>query len=143
MPRWHKSQMATLAGPPLLAWTFGKRTFRLSWQLGRMSRYSSPRHSRPSRRQRAKSAETTFQTARRYGFLAVASGLGIAFGANTWDDAQKRRGILEALPPGYAYAGCDDVRAAGVAPIYRSEPGFSARLDGDGDGVGCEPYRGR
>jgi hypothetical protein len=35
------------------------------------------------------------------------------------------------------------VRAAGVAPLYSYERGFSERLDGDGDGVGCEPYRGR
>ena len=87
--------------------------------------------------------ETTFETAKRYGFVAVASGLAIAFGANAWDNAQKRNAILEALPPGYKYPGCDEVRAAGVAPIYSSEPGFSDRLDGDGDGIGCEPYRGQ
>ncbi|MXP29550.1 calcium-binding protein [Porphyrobacter algicida] len=51
--------------------------------------------------------------------------------------------MLEALPPGYKYSGCDEVRAAGVAPLFSSEPGFSDRLDGDGDGIGCEPYRGQ
>lgn len=80
-------------------------------------------------------------TAIRYGVIAVASGLGIAFAANAWDSAQKRQAILDALPSGYAYSGCDEVRAAGVAPLHSYERGFSERLDGDGDGVGCEPYR--
>lgn len=36
------------------------------------------------------------------------------------------------------YANCAAVRAAGKAPIYRGEPGYSANLDRDGDGIGCE-----
>jgi hypothetical protein len=36
------------------------------------------------------------------------------------------------------YANCSAVRAAGKAPIYRGQPGYSAKLDRDGDGVGCE-----
>lgn len=36
------------------------------------------------------------------------------------------------------YANCAAVRAAGKAPIYRGEPGYSAKLDRDGDGIGCE-----
>jgi hypothetical protein len=83
------------------------------------------------------------ETAIRYGVIAVASGLGIAFAANAWDSAQKRQAILDALPAGYTYSGCDAVRAAGVAPLHSYERGFSERLDGDGDGIGCEPYRGQ
>ncbi|MFO1241565.1 MAG: excalibur calcium-binding domain-containing protein [Sphingomonadaceae bacterium] len=41
------------------------------------------------------------------------------------------------------FARCSEARAAGVAPIYRNEPGYREGLDGDGDGVACEPYRGR
>jgi len=67
----------------------------------------------------------------------------LAFGANALEAAQERQAILEALPAGYMYSGCNEVRAAGVAPLYRHEPGFSERLDGDGDGIGCEPYRGQ
>lgn len=37
-----------------------------------------------------------------------------------------------------SYANCAEVRAAGAAPIYRSDPGYSSKLDRDGDGVGCE-----
>lgn len=36
------------------------------------------------------------------------------------------------------YANCDAVRSAGKAPIRRGDPGYSAKLDRDGDGVGCE-----
>jgi len=44
--------------------------------------------------------------------------------------------------PGDHWAGCDAARAAGTAPIYAGEPGHRAGMDGDGDGVACEPYRG-
>lgn len=36
------------------------------------------------------------------------------------------------------YANCDAVRAAGKAPLQRTSPGYSAKLDRDGDGVACE-----
>lgn len=36
------------------------------------------------------------------------------------------------------YANCDAVRAAGKDPIRVGQPGYSRKLDRDGDGVGCE-----
>lgn len=36
------------------------------------------------------------------------------------------------------YASCAEVREAGAAPIHRGDPGYSARLDRDGDGVACD-----
>ena len=39
------------------------------------------------------------------------------------------------------YANCDEVRAAGKAPLYVGEPGYRPELDRDSDGVACEPYR--
>ena len=36
------------------------------------------------------------------------------------------------------YRNCDAARAAGAAPVHRGEPGYSAKLDRDGDGIGCE-----
>jgi hypothetical protein len=42
-------------------------------------------------------------------------------------------------PPAPYYANCAAVRDAGVAPIYRGQPGYGAHLDRDGDGVACEP----
>lgn len=44
--------------------------------------------------------------------------------------------------PGAYYSGCNDARAAGVAPLYSDEPGYRPDMDGDGDGIACEPYRG-
>ena len=46
-------------------------------------------------------------------------------------------------PSGAYYANCDQARAAGVAPIYRGQPGYRPEMDGDNDGIACEPYRGR
>lgn len=36
------------------------------------------------------------------------------------------------------YANCSEVRAYGAAPIRFGDPGYSSRLDRDGDGTGCE-----
>ena len=33
---------------------------------------------------------------------------------------------------------CVMARKAGTAPLYADEPGFSERLDGNGDGIACE-----
>ena len=41
------------------------------------------------------------------------------------------------------YPGCDAARAAGAAPIYRGQPGYREEMDGDGDGIACEPHRSR
>ena len=43
--------------------------------------------------------------------------------------------------PGDNWSGCDAARAAGTAPIYRGEPGYRVGMDGDSDGIACEPYR--
>lgn len=42
-----------------------------------------------------------------------------------------------------AFRNCAAARAAGAAPLYRGRPGYGAHMDGDGDGVACEPYRAR
>ena len=42
---------------------------------------------------------------------------------------------------GDAWGGCNDARAAGTAPIYRGEPGYRSNMDGDDDGIACEPQR--
>lgn len=36
------------------------------------------------------------------------------------------------------YRNCSAVRAAGKAPLYRGQPGYSTKLDRDRDGVACE-----
>lgn len=44
---------------------------------------------------------------------------------------------------GVYYRSCREARAAGVTPLYRGKPGYGAHMDGDGDGIACEPYRAR
>ncbi|MET4050535.1 MULTISPECIES: DUF1524 domain-containing protein [unclassified Rhodococcus (in: high G+C Gram-positive bacteria)] len=47
--------------------------------------------------------------------------------------------LVEApAPSSVYYTNCSAVRAAGAAPIRAGQPGYSSKLDGDGDGVGCE-----
>lgn len=36
------------------------------------------------------------------------------------------------------YANCDEVRAAGKAPLHRGQPGYRPGLDRDGDGLACD-----
>ena len=36
------------------------------------------------------------------------------------------------------YPNCAAARAAGAAPLYAGQPGYSSNLDRDGDGVACE-----
>lgn len=43
---------------------------------------------------------------------------------------------------GIYYSGCNAVRADGRAPLYRGQPGYREAMDGDGDGIACEPHRG-
>jgi len=40
------------------------------------------------------------------------------------------------------WGGCNDARRAGTEPIYRGEPGYRPEMDGDDDGIACEPYTG-
>ena len=38
---------------------------------------------------------------------------------------------------------CREARAAGAAPVYEGDPRYGPWLDGDDDGIGCEPYHRR
>jgi hypothetical protein len=40
------------------------------------------------------------------------------------------------------YAGCNEVRAAGKAPLLADQPGYREDMDGDADGIACEPIGG-
>lgn len=71
---------------------------------------------------------------------AVVFGGAAGLALNMWDDHQARKAKLDALPPGYQFPGCDAVRAQGLDPLERGEPGFAPHMDGDGDGIACEPY---
>ncbi|QNA87205.1 excalibur calcium-binding domain-containing protein [Sphingomonas sp. So64.6b] len=41
------------------------------------------------------------------------------------------------------WSGCKEAREAGIAPIYRDEPGYRSEMDGDNDGIACELYHGQ
>lgn len=55
-------------------------------------------------------------------------------------DSTRPPGLVSA---GGAFRNCSEARAAGAAPVYRGSAGYGPHLDRDGDGVACEPYRGR
>lgn len=46
--------------------------------------------------------------------------------------------VEDPAPSSVYYANCSAVRAAGADPIYAGQPGYSSKLDRDGDGVACE-----
>jgi hypothetical protein len=46
--------------------------------------------------------------------------------------------VAPAPPSNVYYENCTAVRTAGAAPIHTGDPGYSRKLDRDGDGVGCE-----
>ena len=48
-----------------------------------------------------------------------------------------------ALEKSIYYPSCDAARAAGAAPIRSGQAGYRAELDGDGNGIACEPPRTR
>lgn len=74
---------------------------------------------------------------------------GVREGGNGTQSARRRTPTIVTSHPGADLGGvgvfrsCAQARAAGVAPLRRGEPGYNPALDGDGDGVACEPYRGR
>ncbi|WP_415814373.1 excalibur calcium-binding domain-containing protein [Deinococcus marmoris] len=46
--------------------------------------------------------------------------------------------MIPALPSSVTYPNCAAVRAAGKAPLLSGQPGYSRKLDRDGDGRACE-----
>jgi hypothetical protein len=86
-------------------------------------------------------------------FVVQVVGLSLFAGAITWVLAPQleRTWSQMSLSPderadierSVYYQNCDAARAAGAAPIYRGQPGYREGMDGDLDGVACEPYYGR
>ncbi|MGW6581162.1 excalibur calcium-binding domain-containing protein [Streptomyces globisporus] len=57
----------------------------------------------------------------------------------TTESAQPTEEDASESPAGVYYENCDAARAAGAAPLLRGEPGYRDELDGEGDGIACEP----
>ena len=51
------------------------------------------------------------------------------------------RPASSATGAGWSYRNCGEARRAGATPLRRGQPGYGAHMDGDGDGVACEPLR--
>lgn len=58
-----------------------------------------------------------------------------------WTQATRTPEQIAAVEQSVYYPNCDAARAAGAAPIYRGSPGYRDGMDGDSDGIACEPYR--
>lgn len=41
------------------------------------------------------------------------------------------------------FRNCAEAWAADKAPIYEGQPGYRPELDGNSDGIACEPYPGK
>jgi hypothetical protein len=95
----------------------------------------------------------------------VAAGAGVGYGSGA-DEAVARRAVRAAVPTttrrtttsqragaapktttkktteqkaaATSFGSCAQAKAAGVAPLHAGEPGYSRKLDRDGDGVACE-----
>ena len=79
------------------------------------------------------------------GLLGVALAQGIAlvtvfFIMPAMMETPEERAARHAVERSVTYSGCNEVRAAGKAPLHRGEPGYRSNMDGDGDGTACEDY---
>ena len=53
---------------------------------------------------------------------------------------QEEVAVRDAVEQSVHYSGCNEVRAAGKAPLHHGDPGYGEHMDGDGDGVACEDH---
>jgi Excalibur calcium-binding domain len=85
----------------------------------------------------------------RVGALAVIFGLVAGYGGTFFEVLGGSPSSIVSAPGGATsftptyvyYSNCADARQAGATPIYAGEPGYRPELDGDSDGIACEPYR--
>lgn len=55
--------------------------------------------------------------------------------------ARNDRSASNAGVTGWSFRNCAEARRAGAAPLLRGRPGYGRHMDGDGDGIACEPFR--
>ena len=55
-----------------------------------------------------------------------------------FQSAEERERIEQSV----TYSGCNEVRDSGKAPLHAGQPGYRPEMDGDGDGIACEPRPG-
>ncbi|MFC7450650.1 excalibur calcium-binding domain-containing protein [Rhodococcus daqingensis] len=50
----------------------------------------------------------------------------------------KPQPLVEVPSPSGKFSSCEDAIAAGAAPLYKGDPGYSPKLDRDKDGIACD-----
>lgn len=75
-----------------------------------------------------------------WGVVAVATWALMPQLVSIWRHATMKSEQIAEIEASAYYPNCDAARAAGVAPIYRGQPGYREGMDGDSDGIACEPY---
>jgi len=95
-----------------------------------------------ARRAAERRAAHTNRILRRVGgfFLTLALGLGYALWAVHRSEAIAADPEIQKVEQSVYYRNCAAARAAGAAPINEGQPGYRPELDGDNDGVACEPW---
>ena len=68
----------------------------------------------------------------------------LAFAGTWWAVPQVELWMMSAeeraaIESSITYSGCNQVRELGKDPIYAGQPGYRTTMDGDGDGIACEP----
>lgn len=113
----------------------GKREFHR-----RSSHTRGPRHDWHGARNRRKEAPFVVQVATFAATVGLFTYFAIPPAQSAWTIAtcSPEEGLK--VERSVYYRNCDAARAAGVAPIYRGEPGYREGMDGDNDGIACEPY---
>lgn len=76
-----------------------------------------------------------------WALVAAGTWLLVPRAQSLWALATQTPEQREAVERSVYYRNCDAARAAGAAPIWRGQPGYRAEMDGDSDGIACEPYR--
>ncbi|WP_331372870.1 thermonuclease family protein [Sinorhizobium chiapasense] len=63
---------------------------------------------------------------------------GVDASTEVFKAAQPQQAAAAAADSDMTYRNCKEARAAGAAALYAGSPGYSSKLDRDGDGVACE-----
>jgi hypothetical protein len=101
-------------------------------------RYVPPQPDRRAERERARAPYTVFLPG-----LVIGGLLGYAM---TLDDPRTLKSLPDRayniLHGSTYYINCAHARLVGASPLRKGQPGYSKRLDTDGNGVACEPFFG-
>lgn len=107
----------------------------------RQGLYYQQAEKRRVRRERHRTLVSTLSGAFAIGILGAIVSVGLERPlTSTWRTATENSSERAAREQSVYYSGCNEARAAGVAPIYAGEPGYRSEMDGNSDGIACEPY---